>query len=192
MSLDKKRELLSRVTNHRSFLGREFLTYLWYRIERVGDSFSNNTKDGDAEPSVLFFERRMVLSGHETETTVKHSFPVKTEESRAALRLGRQVNEVTLVMDKGGVPVAFSLKASDLNPRSVALPKEVLLSKSSSEQEGHPEEILSTRLESVCDSLQELNQLIETLFEEYLSIRRDPAQLEALKEKMTEWASSVE
>ena len=74
--------------NQTRFLGKEFLTWLWYRSESAGGVFPL----ADEKSVTLWFDDRIVLElafeNVKEVNTIRGENPTGTEEAKAALRMG--------------------------------------------------------------------------------------------------------
>lgn len=118
-------EQLNTMTKAKAFLGREFLTWLWYVIESE-ESLSIETSSGTQEVE-LWIDDKLVLessSARAHENVLKGGDPSKAEEAAAALRSGKTVKELKLGMQiKGTGEFICSLNAAELTPKSLMLPE---------------------------------------------------------------------
>lgn len=121
-------EKLGQISRTKSFLGREFLTWLWYFI----DSNSENTleiKNTLKNPPLhvtLWVDDKIVLdsnSGSGHQHVMRGGDPSQSPEASVALATGKTVRELKLGVNIHGVgDFSTNLNASDLNPRSIQLP----------------------------------------------------------------------
>ena len=112
-------DLVSRI-NNTSFLGREFLTWMWFRAEGNEGIF----KLGERYVEV-YFDDKLTLEalGDIKETNViKSEAPTETEEARASLQSGKHVAEARLRVVAEQKQWAVTLKADDLAMGSLKIP----------------------------------------------------------------------
>ena len=112
-------DLVSRI-NNTSFLGREFLTWMWFRAEGNEGIF----KLGERYVEV-YFDDKLTLEalGDIKETNViKSEAPTETEEARASLQSGKHVAEARLRFVAEQKQWAVTLKADDLAMGSLKIP----------------------------------------------------------------------
>ena len=91
-------DLLTRI-NRTQFLGREFLTWLWYRSELSEGLFQR-----DGETFEVWFDAKLVLESLgdiKEQSAIKSENPTETEEARASLQTGKQVREAQLRLIQG-------------------------------------------------------------------------------------------
>ncbi len=104
------------------FLGREFLTWLWFRSESQEGVFDL------AEPGTveILFEGRMTLESDGEEQGNKVTCAgtgTRLNEARFALTRGKKVTQVSLRLIKGDDEWSFSLDAAWLNLSGLKVPK---------------------------------------------------------------------
>lgn len=114
-------EKLKFLQNNRPFLGREYLTWLWYTSE-----MRNHIIDVPGyEPFTLYVNDKLVLSsagGAVREHALKGGTPAYARESKAALRDGKLVSEANFILKQENRMWTWSMKADDLSFRSLRLP----------------------------------------------------------------------
>jgi hypothetical protein len=122
-------ESLNNITAAKGFLGREFLTWLWFFAETEDDRvvIKDPWEERDLEVD-LWVEDRLVLetanSSTAQESVMKGGDPSQTEEAAAALRSGKTVKELKIGMNiKGLGEFTAILNHVDLQPRSLKLPE---------------------------------------------------------------------
>lgn len=116
---------LTTISKAKGFLGREFLTWLWYTAETSRESLELEA-DGKMQQFDLWVDDRVVLeaSGSVTQQSVmKGGDPSQTREAAAALSTGKTVRELKIGVNiKGQGEFTAILNAEDLSPRSLKLP----------------------------------------------------------------------
>ncbi len=104
------------------FLGREFLTWLWFKSEeRAGTVRVPNL--GDLQ---MVFVRRLVLEsgdGEYSESVVCQGLHTDLKEGKAALRLGKKIKEARIQLTKDTEKWEFTLKADSFQFQSMRLPE---------------------------------------------------------------------
>ena len=115
------------VCKSKSFLGREFLTWLWFQSEKVEIPFKTNTPAGKEASFDLWVDDRVVLesSGSKAHThTLKGGDPSQSIEAAAALKSGKTVSEIKIgISVEGYGDYTCVLNYQDLSPRSIQLPE---------------------------------------------------------------------
>ncbi len=105
-----------------SFLGNEFLTWLWYAIETEADAL----RRVDGQMASLEIGNRLVLqnqSRQSTETVTIRGDEAGMEEGILALRKGALVSEMHLIYGSGQERWSFSVKGENLNVSGIKLPE---------------------------------------------------------------------
>ncbi|HVY61308.1 MAG TPA: hypothetical protein VHF22_06620 [Planctomycetota bacterium] len=163
-----------------SFLGREFLTWLWFRCEADGGTFelpprgavedakkAKKKKDDEPEPDrevgVVFNDYvSLVSDGDEREENIlKKGSPHRSAEARMALLVGKLVSAAKLEVARGERSWTVTLTGETLDFRSVKYP----------DAEGdEPEERSIDRL----SAMQELGEIVDGLYGLFLGVRTSP------------------
>ncbi|MBF0550950.1 MAG: hypothetical protein HQK60_10480 [Deltaproteobacteria bacterium] len=163
------------------FLGREFLTWLWYQSEQRGGSvFIPEMGDLD-----LTFERRALMESGEgdfTETVLCRGLNSELKEARLALREGKKVKEVRIRLSQDTKEWSFTIKGDSLDFQSVNLPK------------GGPVDTDDEEAEFFLrvGYLTELFQIIDHLYGDFIHQRLDPAWPEKGLAEIRLWVSKPE
>jgi hypothetical protein len=106
---------------NRSFLGREFLTWLWF----VSETEKHKVTIPDLGEFLLYVDDRIVLSssgGSVHENVLKGGTPAYAYESQTALRSGKLVDEAKFILQTEDRQWMWTMKAEDLSIRGVRLP----------------------------------------------------------------------
>ncbi|MFO1055071.1 MAG: hypothetical protein U1F36_22870 [Planctomycetota bacterium] len=161
------------------FLGEEFLTWLWYRLENEGGDFDlgDNLHVGVSLDDFLAFAPR---DDDETEHTLRKGTPSRSSEARAALRAGRRLQRAKLVVALGERQWSFVLDASSMGLRSVKLPDDD--PEAESPQERSRERIAHFLL---------LHDLVRRLYREFLRVRLRRDYMRSDAEKQAAWMSGA-
>ncbi|PIE65099.1 MAG: hypothetical protein CSA24_02885 [Deltaproteobacteria bacterium] len=150
-------DVINRI-NHTRFLGREFLTWIWYRSDIGEGRF--DVADGPIE---LWFDAKLTLEAQgdvKEQNVVKADNPTETDEARAALASGKLVSEARLRVVKGQKQWSFSVKGDSLGLSGVKIP--ALLSRDDDDQ-----------LYERFYLLEELEEDFNALFKEFIDLRLD-------------------
>ncbi len=120
-------EQFSHLAKAKAFLGREFLTWLWYTAETTPERIVLKVPGGPKQLEVnLWVDDRLVLEGTASMThsnVMKGGDPSHSREAAASLATGKTVREMKLgVSVKGGGEFSAILSCDDLNPRGLKLP----------------------------------------------------------------------
>ncbi len=159
-------------TEDHAYLGREFLTWLLWRVD-VGEATFG---DGAKAFTVAFGARARVggLTGNVTDAVFKGHAPAHGAEARAAIGAGRTVREAELRVTRGEREWRFTLLADSLDLRSVKLP--ALLT----------EEEDDRFLERI-SLLEELDDVVKTAFGEFVRERVRPAWRRSIVPSLKDW-----
>ena len=108
--------------NRYKFLGEEFLTWLWYVIEKEQNLIKNFDKDfvGLEVGNRIVFENRR--NDSDERITIKGD-RANLEEGILALRKGGLVTELNMVYRSGELRWQFTIKGESLNISSLITPK---------------------------------------------------------------------
>jgi hypothetical protein len=148
-------DLLNRINNTR-FLGREFLTWLWYRSEKSEGLFER-----DGEQIEVWFDAKLVLEAQgdiKEQNVVKSENPTETEEARTSLQTGKQVTEARLRVISDQKQWTVTVKGEDLGLSGMKLP--ALLAREDEEQ-----------LYERFYLMEELEDLLEALYRDFIGVR---------------------
>ncbi len=106
-----------------AFLGEEFLTWLWYRLESEGGEFDlgSGRVVGIALDDYIVFAAR---DDDETEQTLRKGVPTRSAEARSGLRSGHRLKKAKLTLAMGDLVWTFTLDASAMGLRSIKLPED--------------------------------------------------------------------
>jgi hypothetical protein len=118
---------LTSLSKVKGFLGREFLTWLWFTAETTKERLRLAGAKGQGELEVdLWIDDRIVLdgaSGHAHQNVMKGGTPSHSREAAASLATGKTVREMKLgVGVKNAGEYSAILHCDDLNRRSLRLP----------------------------------------------------------------------
>ncbi|SME88290.1 hypothetical protein [Pseudobacteriovorax antillogorgiicola] len=162
-------EKLLTASKSKSFLGREFLTWLWYLVEKNDSPMHvQSPRTGHNYLVDIWIDDRLVLESQAAKAhvqTLKGGDPSRSVEAATALLTGKSVKEmrVGFNLDSMG-DFTFNLNGSDLAPRTIALPEPPA---ELSQEEGFSQ--LSFRLKAS----QVLVDVIDGLFALFLDERTD-------------------
>lgn len=145
-------EQLQILTESKTFLGSEFLTWLWYQSENMSRKLSFT--DGDETYQINFWiDDRLTLlpnTDEGVESTFKGGNPSRSEEARLGLHNGKIVKEMKLGISLNDThEFHASVKADDLKPRCLTLPASLLSGEEGEEQEQDPFLLINARLHAI-------------------------------------------
>ena len=164
-------DLVNRIT-HTQFLGREFLTWLWYRSELQEGLFKV-----DEQSLEVWFDAKLTLEALgdiKEQNVIKSETPTDTEEARASLQSGKQVKEARLRLILDQKQWTTTIKADDLALHGLKIP--ALLSREDDEQ-----------LYERFFLMEEAEDLVDGLFRTFLDIRLDDDRWRAEVGAIREW-----
>ena len=168
-------DLVQRI-NNTAFLGREFLTWVWFKAEGNEGIF----KLGERYVEV-YFDDKLTLEalGDIKETNViKSEAPTETEEARASLQSGKHVSEARLRVVAEQKQWAVTIKADSLAMGSLKIPG--ILSKEDDDK-------VYERLYLI----EEAEDIIDELFASYLTLRLDADQWPLEVNAMRQWVANA-
>ncbi|WP_461210664.1 hypothetical protein [Desulfocurvus sp. DL9XJH121] len=103
-------------------LGQDFLTWLWYKSEALGGTFSTP----DNEAFALYMEQRISVTGGEgdaKETTSVSGLMSELKEAKAGLTLGKKVSKALIRIEVDADSWQTTVKAEDFSLNSLKTPK---------------------------------------------------------------------
>jgi hypothetical protein len=157
MELSLPLESLRYLQTNQAFLGREFLTWLWYYTE----SGNHEVDLGELGLYKLYVDDRLVLaasSGSAHEQSLKGGTPAFAAEALVALQSGKLVQEAKFILQDKERQWMWSMQADTLSLRGVRLPTVQA-----------PD--ASTHMQARIANIQLLSDVVETLFKRYLELR---------------------
>lgn len=162
----------------RTSMGREFLTWLWFKSEeRNGSVYVPGT--GDVE---LILVRRLVLEsgdGEYAETVVCQGMHADLKEGREALRQGKKIKEARIKLEKDGDAWEFTLKADRFHFQSLKLPVMTDRMEDSEDRDGAVLERIYL--------VEGATKIMVSLFRVFLEIRLSPRWLSLESPRIANW-----
>ncbi len=161
------------------FLGREFLTWLWFKSEAELDGL---IKVREQEPVIVAVGDKMVLEtgdGEYRETLVLQGSHSEHREARLGLMQGKLPEEMHLKLIRGQDEWQLTLKAATLEIKG-------LKSKSASgpqEDEDDQEAFFFDQMYQV----EAVSEIIDGLFREFLQVRLSPAWDQEEMPRVQDW-----
>lgn len=111
----------------KTFLAREFLTFLWFQAETTNSSFEFKI-DADTYKASYWVDDRILLSSlgdDAQESLMRGGDPSNSEEATAAIQGGKTVGELKIGLHIELIgDFTCILRSVDLFPRSIQLPSE--------------------------------------------------------------------
>ena len=112
----------------KSFLGTEFLTWLWFRSLRDKGEFKIEGLEGDA-PLFVYMEDRLALDNLVADGGQADAFkggtPAESAEAHTALRLGKKASDARLRIAWGDRDWTCTLKGRTLDLSGIKLPAQL-------------------------------------------------------------------
>ena len=160
-----------------SIIGREFLTWLWYKSEERG----GRIKISDKEEVELHFLKRVVLEAGEGEYSqgvVCHGIHAELKEGKEAIRQGKKVKEagIKLIHDKN--EWEFMLKADAFHFQTLKLPV--------MDWQDTPEDPSGSLLERIY-LIENAVKTMDQLYESFLHIRTSAQWKEKETKRLAKW-----
>ncbi|MEC9071438.1 MAG: hypothetical protein VX938_03625 [Myxococcota bacterium] len=153
-------------------MGGEFLTWLWYRADlnegvlQVGD-----------RPVEVWFDAKLALESLgaiKEQNVIRSETPTETEEARASLQSGKHVREAQLRLICDQKAWALTLRGEDLSMHGVKIP--ALLTSEADD-----------RLYERLALLEEVEGLVDGLFQEFARVRLDDDAWRSEVEAIRDW-----
>lgn len=144
----------------REFIGREFLTWLWFRSEADEGRFAPPGSD----PFQLWLDDRVVLESdgdEKVQQVICQGTDSALTEARYAILGGKKVTQARLKLMQGDDEWVFTLDAAWLNFRSLKTPKVM------TDFQEDPEGIFFERLLLI----QKVVDALEAVFIEFITLR---------------------
>ncbi len=169
------------ILREKAFLGREFLTWLWFKSEQTGGSIEI---DGGKVIEVVFHDR-MTLDLTDVDTpqivTIKGEFS-ELREGLAAIREGKKIEEARISIKNSDNEFSMIIKGSWFSFGSLRTPRTAPI------EEGGEEDTEAAFLEKM-GLIEEGMGLIDSLFERFVKIRTSESwNIEEIP-KIRKWAS---
>lgn len=148
-------DIINRINSTR-YLGREFLTWLWYR-----SSLQNGIFEMSDGPLEVWFDAKLTLEAQgdvKESNIIKAENPTETQEAHAALLNGKLVSDARLRLVSGQKQWTLSVKGDSLAISGVKIP--ALLSREDDDQ-------LYERFMLI----EEAEDTVHALFQQFMELR---------------------
>lgn len=158
-------------------IGREFLTWLWYKSEEHGGRIALQA----GEEVELHLQKRIALEAGEGEYAqgvVCSGLHTELAEGKEAIRLGKKVKETGLKLSSDQNEWDFSLKADTFYFQSLKMPAPAW-----SEEPEDPSGALLERIYLIEKAVATINRL----YEKFLALRLSPAWTNEEKGRLSAW-----
>lgn len=162
---------------NRAFIGREFLTWLWFLSETQG----HRIRLPELGEFRFFVDDRLVLTspgGSVHENVLKGGTPAYATEAKVSLLSGKLVQEAKFVLQESERQWSWNMRADDLSLRGVKLP-------TVSEPDA------AAHMASRVRMMQTLVDVMDGLFHQYMTLRITPAFEQEL-DRVSAWLASKE
>ncbi len=152
------------ILREKAFLGREFLTWLWFKSDQTGGRIEI---PGKKVVEVLFLDRMTLdLSDVDTpETLTLKGYRSELREGLAALKEGKKLEEARIFVRAGDNGFTMMLKGTWFSFGSFEMPP--ILPSGEAEAE---EDVEASFLEKKC-YIEEGMELVDDIFEYFLKLR---------------------
>lgn len=160
-------------------LGREFLTWLWFKSEERGGAIQV-PETGDVE---VAFARRLVLEsggGEYSESIVCQGLHAGLKEGKAAIREGKKVKEARIQLGVGTDRFEFTLRGDEFQFQTLRLPSGM------ETEEGEEEEKGGRILERIY-LIEKATKAMDQIFSLFLKKRLSPQWLSEEIPRIRKW-----
>lgn len=154
----------------KAFIGKEFLTWLWYRSEQ-----SKEMAVGRGKPVTVEILGPILLDaqyGDARASMLKGDSPATAPEARTALLEGKKLKKAKMKWTRDDVEWTFSMDGETFNISGLGIPNPGKLPF---------EEMMGLRLEIALEFEQALQDLLEAFLELRLDEKQWPKELEAIQ-----------
>ena len=160
------------------FLGEEFLTWLWYRIDTKGGDFElpGKRQVGVVLDDFLAFAPR---DQDETEQTLKKGLPTHSAEAATALRNGRRLRRAKLIVAEGQASWTVTIDGPTMSLLSVRVPDD-------DEEATEPKDVSIER----ALAFWRVHEIVAGLYRHFLDVRLRPEYLKSTGEAQANWMQS--
>jgi len=160
-----------------SLIGREFMTWLWYKSEERNGKISL-PQDEEIE---LNFLKKIVLEtgeGEYAQGVVCHGIHTELKEGKEAIRWGKKVKEAVIKLTADQNEWEFTLKADNFHYRSLKLPP--------AERPESKEDVSGQMLERIY-LIENAANTIDRLYDYFVDLRFSPKWEDKEKKLFTKW-----
>jgi len=160
-----------------SLIGREFLTWLWFKSEER----NGRIKTSKTDEFELHFLKRVVLEAGEGEYSqgvVCHGIHAELKEGKEAIRQGKKVKEAGIKLIHDQNEWEFTLKADSFYFQSLKLPMQ--------DWQDTPEDPSGSLLERIY-LIEDAVKTIDNLYESFLHVRYSPQWREKETKLLSQW-----
>lgn len=169
---------MSNASADSGFLGEEFLSWLWFKLERDGGEFTlpGARVIAIAIDDYISFAPR---DDDDTEHSLRHGLPTRSPEASAALHNGRRLAKAKLIVAESALEWSLILNGNTMTLSSVRLPKD-------GEDLESPEE----RSRERAANFLRIQEIISQLYKIFLERRLRPEYLSEDAEQQAQWMAT--
>jgi hypothetical protein len=163
---------------HKRFVGREFLMWLWFESEAREGTLSVRGEGTFG----LWLEAQITLDGlfeSKEQSKLRGEAPASTSEAREALRRGKLPSQARIRIERNELTFTFVFHADSLGLTSVRLPTTL-------KEEGDEEETFYDRIQR----LEELETLLGALYRDFVKQRLSSAWEADVVPRMRDWITT--
>ncbi|MDR3088476.1 MAG: hypothetical protein LBU39_01490 [Desulfobulbaceae bacterium] len=157
---------LIELIEEKSFIGQEFLTWLWWKSEERGGSVALD-EYGDI---LIVFEKHMLLESGEGESAEKlicSGLQTELKEARTGLSLGKKLEQARILLTHDAYEYHVTLTGGTMDFKSVRLPKTAA---AEDKPDNRAEELEGVMLERIF-LFETLTRIVHKLFRMFLTLR---------------------
>lgn len=158
----------------KAFLGKEFMTWLWFRAER--DKKVENARVGSIEIEVLGPILLDAEYGDARATTMKGDSPATSPEATTALLQGKKLKRGKWKFTREEVEWTLTIDGENFNIGGLSIPNPGRMGF---------EDLLTLRTDMIFD----FDNVLEELFEDFMELRMDTKQWPEELEMIQRWVS---
>lgn len=153
----------------KSFLGQDFLTWLWFKSEERGGSINVPAEGMDIQIS---FEKHMLLEygeGESHEKVICRGLQTELQEARTGLVMGKKLEQARIRLGRGDYEWLLTIGATLMEFRSVKPPK----TEDSVDDRDNPDSIAGRVLDRI-GMMETALRTIDELYRMFLAVRTGP------------------
>ncbi len=162
-----------------AFLGEEFLTWLWFRIETEGGEF-DLTRDRQVGVVVDDFITFAPREEEDTEQTLRKGMPTRTVEARVALASGHRLRKAKLVVALGERMWNFTFVGATMGFSGLRVP-----------EDDEDAESAEERSRDRVASFLEIQEIVQELYAQFLRVRLDRDYRRKEGERQAQWMATA-
>jgi hypothetical protein len=196
-------------TLEQSFLGRDFLTWLWFRCEAEGGEFDLGGRDGGGSTAVMIEDALALVSVDEDGSvmTLRKGSPTARPEAANALAAGMTLKKARVFVARGPREWQFTLDGETLDvgglktpeiddkeetPSGEAAEAETAEEKAEKKEKAAAKKAEDEALDDVAEKLlqaEEAREVVEALYKQFLGLRLAREWEKTELPRMREWVS---